>query len=158
TPALPAPLTCGVEPRLPPASPRPRRWPVGAEVVAPGVTSFRVWAQKRRRVEVVLEGPAGGSLPLAGGGDGYFCGTAGVGAGTRYRFRRDGEETLYPDPAARFQPDGPFGPSEVIDPRAFRWTDATWPGVAPAGRVLYELHVGAFTPEGTWAAAAAQLP
>src|SRR5262245_3005410 len=99
-----------------------RRWPVGAELVGPNETSFRVWAPRRRRVEVVLEGREGSAL--AAEGDGYFRGAAAVGAGGRYWFRLDGAEALYPDPASRFQPGGPFGPSEVVDPAAFRWADA----------------------------------
>ena len=59
-----------------------------------------------------------------------------------------------PDPASRFQPEGPHGPSEVVDPAAFRWTDGDWAGVPARGQVIYELHVGTFTPEGTYAAAA----
>jgi maltooligosyltrehalose trehalohydrolase len=88
---------------------------------------------------------------------GYFSGFAeGAGAGTRYRFRLDGGDA-YPDPASRFQPEGPHGPSEVIDP-AFAWTDGEWRGLAPEGQVFYELHVGTFTREGTLAAAARELP
>jgi maltooligosyltrehalose trehalohydrolase len=131
-----------------------RRLPVGAEVVQGGV-HFRVWAPVRRAVEVVPEG--GKPAPLAPEGGGYFSGLAcGLRAGARYRYRLDGD-TLRPDPASRFQPEGPHGPSEVIDPGRFRWTDAGWRGVAIAGQVLYELHVGTFTPEGTWAAAAREL-
>src|SRR5439155_923723 len=81
-----------------------------------------------------------------------------VADGARYRFRLDGGPALYPDPASRFQPDGPHGPSQVVDPRPFDWTDRDWPGVPAEGHVLYEMHVGTFTPEGTWAAAAARLP
>jgi maltooligosyltrehalose trehalohydrolase len=83
---------------------------------------------------------------------------AGAGAGTRYRFLLDGAEPAFPDPVSRFQPEGPHGPSEVIDPGAFAWSDAEWRGTALRGRVLYEMHVGTFTPAGTWAAAAAELP
>ncbi len=78
-------------------------------------------------------------------------------AGTLYRFRLDGEKPLYPDPASRFQPRGPHGPSQVIDPNSFRWSDAAWKGVSPDNQVLYELHIGTFTPEGTYAAAEEQL-
>ena len=81
----------------------------------------------------------------------------GLGAGARYRFRL-GDERLHADPASRFQPEGPFGPSEVIDPAGFVWTDARWRGVAPERHVLYELHLGTFTPAGTWVAAAEVLP
>jgi maltooligosyltrehalose trehalohydrolase len=131
-----------------------RRWPIGAEPRADNRTDFRVWAPQRRRVEVVVEG---GSFDLAPEG-GYFSGTLPVGVGTRYHFRLDGEETLYPDPASRFQPEGPHGPSEVIDSSTFAWTDANWPGVGPRGRVIQEIHIGTFTLEGTWRAAGEQLP
>src|SRR5262245_20608963 len=142
------------------SSPGGRRFPVGAEVLAEGGVHFRVWAPRRREVDVVLEGGPGspGGVPLAAEGDGYFSGrVAPARAGTRYRLRLDGGDA-YPDPASRFQPDGPHGPSQVIDPAAFRWTDADWPGVTPEGQVLYELHVGTFTKEGTWDAAARHLP
>src|SRR5262249_62328678 len=86
-----------------------------------------------------------------------FSGEAAVGGGALYRFRL-GEERLYPDPASRFQPRGPHGPSEVIDPTTFRWTDQAWKGISPRGRVIYEMHVGTFTTEGTWRAAIEQLP
>jgi len=89
---------------------------------------------------------------------GYFSAAAPEArAGKRYRFRLDADDRLYPDPASRFQPDGPHGPSQVVDPSTFIWTDDNWPGVTPAGQVLYEMHVGTFTPEGTWDAAAREL-
>ena len=133
-----------------------RRYPIGAEVTEDGVF-FRVWAPKRRHVSVVIEG--GGEHALAPEGGGYFSGTiARAPAGTRYRFRLDQGKTLYPDPASRFQPDGPHGPSEIVDPFTFRWSDAGWAGVKLEGQILYEMHIGTFTPEGTWAAAAAKLP
>jgi maltooligosyltrehalose trehalohydrolase len=136
-----------------------RRLPVGAEVV-PGGVEFRVWAPSRRRVEVVLEaGRAAGAHELARESDGYFRGRVGrAAAGDRYRYRLDGGDRLLPDPASRFQPDGPHGPSEVIDPSGFEWADAGWDGRSLPGQVIYELHVGTFTPEGTWAAAARELP
>ena len=132
-----------------------RRYPVGAEIVGDGV-SFRVWAPSRETVAVVVEG--GGEHPLASEGDGYFSGLVHVGAGARYRFRLDQDATLYPDPASRYQPDGPHGPSQVVDPSAYRWGDKAWKGVERKGQVAYEMHVGTFTPEGTWAAAAGKLP
>src|SRR5262249_19220226 len=136
------------------------RWlPIGAEVAAGGV-HFRVWAPRRRRVEVVREGrPArtaaeGGSTELAAGGDGYFSGCVpGRAAGDRYRLRLDGEDARYADPASRYQPEGPHGPSQVVDPAAFAWTDGGWRGVRLEGQVIYEVHIGTFTPEGTFAAA-----
>jgi maltooligosyltrehalose trehalohydrolase len=81
-----------------------------------------------------------------------------AGAGTLYRSRLDGEAALSPDPASRFQPHGPHGPSHVIDPGAFPWHDQDWRGVPLEGQVLYEMHVGTFTPADTWEAASQELP
>ncbi len=134
-----------------------RRLPVGAEVQPEGGAHFRVWAPRRRRVAVVLEG--GGAFELEPEEGGYFTGpVAAARAGTLYRFRLGDSDRLYPDPASRFQPDGPHGPSQVIDPAAFRWTDGDWRGPARQGQVIYEMHLGTFTPEGTWESAARQLP
>ena len=134
-----------------------RRMPVGAEIVGDGLTDFRVWAPASTRVDVVLARD-GVPRPLTAEGDGYHSGTHEAGVGDRYQFRLDDAARLYPDPVSRFQPEGPHGPSEIVDPRSFRWSDGQWAGVDLAGQVVYELHVGTFTPEGTWAAAAAQLP
>ena len=107
---------------------------------------------------VVIDGSARPEIALSAEGNGYFSGSAtGLGGGGRYRFRLDDQEKLYPDPASRFQPEGPCGPSEVIEPRAFVWKDDDWRGVSPRGQVIYELHVGTFTAEGTYAAAAERL-
>jgi maltooligosyltrehalose trehalohydrolase len=116
-----------------------------------------VWAPKRRRVEIVLE-DRDKVLTLEPDGAGYFAGRAEAPAGALYRFRLDGGQKTYPDPASRFQPEGPHGPSEVVDPRSFAWTDKDWPGVGRAGQVVYEMHIGTFTPEGTWRSAADKLP
>ena len=146
---------------------RGRRLPVGAEVRPGGGVHFRVWAPRHRAVAVEFVDDGRSALPLAPEGNGYFSGTApAAGAGTRYRFRLgDGKKTsagergFVPDPASRFQPEGPHGPSQVVDPSAYRWTDGDWRGPASVeGQVIYELHVGTFTPEGTWTAAAEQLP
>jgi maltooligosyltrehalose trehalohydrolase len=136
-----------------------RRLPVGAEPVAGG-THFRVWAPRRQRVEVVLEGDQGDgrAVALDPEGQGYFSGLLpGVGAGSLYRYRLDGDGP-YPDPASRYQPDGPHGSSQVIDPDAVRWSDGDWKGVGRDGQVLYEMHIGTFTREGTYEAAARELP
>ncbi|HEY8485294.1 MAG TPA: malto-oligosyltrehalose trehalohydrolase [Longimicrobiales bacterium] len=139
-----------------------RRLPIGAEVLAGGGVHFRVWAPKRERVEVVFQagpGAAVKSAELSPEGGGYFSGAVSEArAGTWYRFRLDGGDELFPDPASRFQPRGPHGWSEVVDPGAFAWTDAGWEGVRLEGQVIYELHVGTFTREGTWEAAARELP
>jgi maltooligosyltrehalose trehalohydrolase len=130
--------------------------PLGAEPVAGGV-SFRVWAPERKRVAVILEHD-GRALQLERDGAGYFAGThADIAAGALYRLQLDGGDT-YPDPASRFQPHGHDGPSQVVDPGAYAWRDEAWRGIGRDGQVLYEMHVGTFTPEGTWAAAAQALP
>ena len=132
-----------------------RRLPIGAEIDGDGV-SFRVWATARRHVEVLLDGGAAHTLDAEP--HGYFAGYVdGIGAGARYWLRLDGERTI-PDPASRCQPEGPEGPSEVVDPFAFRWSDDGWRGPQLEGQVLYELHLGTFTPEGTYRAAADRLP
>ena len=136
-----------------------RKQPVGAEVSAEGV-HFRVWAPARKKIEVVFEDKDVAPHSLEPDEQaGYFSGlVAQAKAGARYRFRLDGASQLLPDPASRFQPEGPHGPSQVVDPRKFGWSDASWPGIRLPGQVLYELHVGTFTREGTWEAAARELP
>ena len=132
-----------------------------------GGVHYRVWAPRHRAVAVVLEGGPGAgtggrevAVALGAEEGGYFAGTAaGAGAGTLYRFRLGGGAGLVPDPASRSQPDGPHGCSRVVDPSAYRWSDHGWRGPASvAGQVLYELHVGTFTPDGTFESASAQLP
>ncbi len=75
-----------------------------------------------------------------------------------YGFRLDGHEQVRPDPASRFQPEGPAGLSQIVDPASFHWTDESWRGIAPLGQVIYEMHIGTFTPQGTFAAAVRELP
>ena len=133
--------------------------PIGAEVSEGQGVHFRVWAPDHNRVQLMLESGPGSpcEIDLIREG-GYFAGFASAaGAGTRYRYRVDGAGP-FPDPASRFQPDGPHGASEVVDPLAFEWTDDAWKGVLLEGQVIYEIHIGTFTDEGTWAAAGRQLP
>jgi maltooligosyltrehalose trehalohydrolase len=131
-----------------------RRRPIGAEIVGGG-TSFRVWAPAHREVSVVIDGT---DYALQADDRGYFQGFVdGAGAGTRYRLRIDGDDETFPDPASRFQPDGPHGDSEVVDPSAYRWSDGGWRGVDKRSLVISEMHVGTFTREGTWLAAIEQL-
>src|SRR5687768_1894417 len=131
-----------------------RRLPIGAEYLDGGRTHFRVWAPAAHRLAVVLGTT---EVPLEREEVGYFSGTLEAAPGSRYRFRIDEGEGRYPDPASRFQPEGPHGPSEIIDPGAFEWSDASWRGVSIAGQVVYEMHVGTFTGDGTWTAAAREL-
>ncbi len=131
-----------------------RRFAHGAELAEDGA-SFRLWAPGRAEARIVLED--GREAPLFAAADGWFGGRApGLLAGTRYGFRVDGGPLLA-DPASRAQDGGPDGWSVLVDPAAYSWSDRDWPGVRPAGQVIYELHVGTFTPEGTWAAAAGRL-
>jgi maltooligosyltrehalose trehalohydrolase len=98
-----------------------------------------------------------GDHPLAEAGLGVWEGRFPGGAGTRYRYRLDGDRA-WPDPCSRAQPEGVRGPSEVVDAGAFPWSDGGWRGVALRDLVLYELHVGTFTPEGTFDAVIPRLP
>lgn len=139
-----------------------RRYPVGAELSPRGGTRFRVWAPKSRRVEVVFFANSGdadkaaqGAVELDPERDGYFSGTAKAGAGALYKLRLD--SGMYPDPASRFQPAGPHGPSQVIDPAGFQWSDRAWRGVTRGDEVIYEMHAGTLTQEGTWRAAENEL-
>jgi len=132
-----------------------RSFPVGAEVSDDGVL-FRVWAPVRKRVEVVFDD--GDNVPLHAEDSGYFSGVAPKArAGSRYKYKLDGGETC-PDPASRFQPEGPHGSSEVVDAAAFPWSDRNWRGVALPHQVIYEMHMGTFTRQGTWASALEELP
>ncbi len=129
---------------------------IGAEVCDGGV-SFRVWAPNGRKVSVVLE-PSGFRCPLRPETDGYFSEfVPNIESGQLYRFFVD-EQGPFPDPASRFQPSGPFGPSQVVDEARFNWSDDAWTGLRPVGQVFYEMHVGTFSSEGTWRSAAERLP
>lgn len=137
---------------------RLHRMPFGAEVQADGTTRFALWAPDARCVELCLETPADPHyLPLSAGESGWFeLVTDLAGHGSRYRYRIDGMHHV-PDPASRFQPEDIDGPSQVIDPRRRQWGDTAWRGRPWEEAVIYELHVGAFTAKGTFAAVEARL-
>jgi len=122
---------------------------LGASIL-PGAVTFRVWAPRCRSVDVVVDGRA--IEPLAPREGGLFeTSLEGVAEGARYKYRLDA--TRYrPDPVSRFQPEGIHGPSVAIDPNRFVWTDQEFAGHAPGDLVFYEIHVGAFTPAGTFEA------
>ena len=147
-----------------------RRFPIGAEIAPEGGVHFRVWAPKRKTVEVLLEDPLTDSeprpsesghlphYPLHAEPNGYYSGfIAQAATGSLYRFRLDGGD-CFPDPASRFQPRGPHGPSQVVNPSQYHWNDQHWRGVSLPGQVIYEMHIGTFTPEGTFEAARRELP
>ena len=141
--ATPDPLSC-------------RRFPLGAEAME-GATHFRVWAPRSTSAALVLgDIKTGPDSPMQSEGNGYFSLLkSDCGPGDSYWFRLDCG--TYPDPTSRFQPEGPHGPSQVVDPAAFAWTDESWPGVSRQGQIIYEMHIGTFTPEGTWDAAIEKL-
>ena len=141
-----------------------RNLPIGAEVIPGGGVHFRVWAPKPRRIELVLRPESsqvaeGESIELEEEGMGYRSVLVEhAKAGMRYGYRLNSSDPLRPDPASRFQPDGPSGLSQIVDPHSFHWGDGKWQGKGALGHVLYEMHIGTFTKAGTFAAAANELP
>jgi maltooligosyltrehalose trehalohydrolase len=126
---------------------------LGARVAKDAVT-FTVWAPRHDGVTLRLEDR---DIPMDARPDGYFVVTVpGARAGQRYWFKV--REGLRPDPVSRYQPEGVFGPSAIVDPASFPWTDAGWTGAPARHRnVVYEMHIGTFTTAGTWGAARGQL-
>jgi maltooligosyltrehalose trehalohydrolase len=135
-------------------SPLDRNPGLGASVHDGGVR-FRVWAPRCRRVEVVVDSRR--PIEMARGADDVFeAFLPGLGAGARYQYRLDGARHR-PDPVSRWQPDGVHGPSAVVDPADFPWTDQGFRGHDRADLVVYELHVGTFTTAGTFEAVIPRL-
>lgn len=133
-----------------------RRLGVGAELGSAGA-HFRVWAPDCASVDLVFVERSQRVVPMLSEDNGHFSVITAASPGTRYAFRLDGGERNLPDPASRFQPLGPLGPSAVVDPAQFRWGDRDWRGVARENQVLYEMHIGTFTREGSWASAQGRL-
>lgn len=122
--------------------------PVNPRAAARGpLQTLQVWAPDAEEVEVVLDGGRA-SYPMEPAPDGWWVHPERVPVGTRYAFAVDGGDPR-PDPRSRYQPDGVHAPSEVVDLADFAWTDGDWEGAPLRGQVLYELHLGTFTPEGT---------
>jgi maltooligosyltrehalose trehalohydrolase len=120
-----------------------------------GGIRFRLWAPGEKRVDLIVDG-RDGPLTMTPAANGFFeTFVEGLGPGARYRFAISNGRQV-PDPASRFQPEDVNGPSETIDPGAYLWRES-WEGREWNDIVLYELHVGAFSPEGTFAGAAAKL-
>jgi 1,4-alpha-glucan branching enzyme/maltooligosyltrehalose trehalohydrolase len=131
--------------------------PFGARLQDGGGALFRLWAPAARQVQLALETGAAPELHAArADAQGWWeCRVPHAGAGTLYRWKIE-DDLLVPDPASRYNPEGPHGPSCLVDPQQFEW-DLDWRGRPWHETVLYELHVGTFTPEGTFAAAARRL-
>ncbi|HEX2346789.1 MAG TPA: hypothetical protein VHI51_00005, partial [Ktedonobacterales bacterium] len=117
------------------------------------LTPMRVWAPQAQRVELLLDGQR---TPMISERGGWWRADAQVDSGDDYAFSLDGGEPL-PDPRSPWQPDGPFGPSRLVDHARFTWSDQRWQAPPLASAVIYELHIGTFTPDGTFDAAIAQL-
>ena len=119
---------------------------------------FRLWARQGANVQLVLDnGASSRAIPMRYGPNGmYLADVKGVGAGTRYRFKIDGAGP-YPDPASRWQPLGVHGPSEVVDPDSFVWETDAFQAPSLRELIIYELHIGTFTPAGTFLAVIEKL-
>ena len=132
------------------------RMPFGAELQPDGRVRFRVWAPEARSLHLAVEGIAD-PLPMQASLDGWHeLLTDRASLGSRYRFVLPDGFTV-PDPVSRFQPEDVTGPSEVMRPTAFAWRTRDWKGRPWEETVLYELHVGTFTAEGTFSAAIGRL-
>jgi len=122
----------------------------GATVSAEGFCTFTVWAPLKKKMVLHITHPQQQKIEMRQDEDGYFQATApNITHHTKYFFRPD-DENDYPDPASQYQPEGVHGPSMVINDAHFKWTDAAWKGIPFKDLVLYELHVGTFSPEGTF--------
>ncbi|HEU4645169.1 MAG TPA: alpha-amylase family glycosyl hydrolase [Burkholderiales bacterium] len=128
--------------------------PFGAAPRGHSAFAFRLWAPGEARVTLEV---GGAIAPMQRDADGWHACVLEAQPGAGYRFRL-GDGVVVPDPASRFNPDDVHGASALVDPRAYEWRDAHWRGRPWAEAVIYELHVGAFTPEGTFAAARERLP
>ncbi len=136
---------------------RPWKLSLGANFTAEKTVSFKVWAPKCKAVEVVLQGNDNRKQALTKDELGYFSGAMdNIEPGTLYKYQIDGKDS-FPDPVSRYLPEGPHGPTMIVDPGHYQWHDQNWPGVNLKGQVIYEMHIGAFTPEGTFDAAAKEL-
>jgi maltooligosyltrehalose trehalohydrolase len=112
-----------------------------------GTAEFRVWAPAAKHVLLQFEN--GDAFPMARAGDGTFSAITRSRPGDRYYYKVDQNRPV-PDPVSRLLPEGVHGPTEIVDPEAFRWSDQSWRGLPWRDYLIYEMHVGAFTPEGTF--------
>ena len=124
--------------------------PLGASRLPSGEWKFVLWAPHWRQASVHILGAKERIVDMSRCDRGYhFANIEPVEAGMRYLYRLDGSREL-PDPASRFQPEGVHGPSQLVDTSAFEWADREWKGVELEGSIFYELHVGTYTPAGTF--------
>jgi len=129
----------------------------GASVLEDGRARFRIWAPGKERVSLVTA-PNANAIPMERTAEGWFeVATSHVPVGGSYGFALGDEGTFVPDPAARAQIGDVNGPSRLVDPRAYEWKQANWRGRPWEEAVIYELHVGTFSPEGTFAGVARKL-
>jgi maltooligosyltrehalose trehalohydrolase len=134
----------------------------GASVRNGGQTEFRVWAPKVKTLAVRILGQQPGTIPMTcestfGFGSEFVATVPGVGEGTDYFYVLDGERER-PDPVSRWQPRGVHGPSRILDPGSFVWSDQAWHGIALKDFIIHELHTGTFTAEGTFESVIPRLP
>ncbi len=130
---------------------------LGALFLGKESAEFIVWAPLLRSVAIKITSPDARMIAMAPDGQGYWRTTVtGLSPGTRYVYRLNDEKDR-PDPASRFQPEGVHGPSQLVDPAEFIWEDGAWEGIPLHDFIIYELHIGTFTPEGTFEAAVRRL-
>jgi maltooligosyltrehalose trehalohydrolase len=134
-----------------------RKYPVGAEIIGDEI-NFRVWAPSKKNIQLLIEHPFSKTIEMQPDKNGYFSASIKkISEPLLYCFKLPDKSKPLPDPASRFQPQGPLGPSQVIDSSLFKWTDESWPGLKADNQIIYEMHIGTFTQEGTWSATAAEL-
>ena len=130
---------------------------IGAHYLGAGKSRFIVWAPDLKEVTLRIVSPTERPIYLTGDEWGYFqAEVENVFPGTQY-FYRIGPDLQYPDPASQYQPLGVHGPSQLVDHQAFQWADDDWKGINQSDLIIYELHTGAFTPEGTFEAVIERL-
>jgi maltooligosyltrehalose trehalohydrolase len=155
--AQPSDPSAGIEAVMTELESTPRRRRFGAEVRAGGV-EFCLSAPRCRNVRLLVEESARVVPMERRSRSDFWAFVPGLGAGAHYRFLLDDDPVPYPDPASRFQPDGPHGPSQVVDPAAYEWRDRGHPGARLEGQIIYEAHIGTLTEEGTFRSAMRELP
>ena len=134
----------------------PWRLEFGARPAPSGGAQFRVWSPLSKEMSVKIKAPREILVPMDYSDGIFTTSIKEIGPGADYVYVIDGKKER-PDPVSRFQPSGVHGPSRIIDPDAFKWSDGGWKGIALEDYVIYELHIGTFTSEGTFASAIEKL-